>query len=89
MAFTITPNTSVASVAQHIIDNHSRQQASTLLADMYDKQMRYMMDAIAHTDHKETIKYARNLHDITVLAKAHNIHRDMHSERLRTMPYRN
>ena len=47
MTFTITPNTSVASLAQTIINNHSRQKAATLLADMYNKQMEYMMASLA------------------------------------------
>ena len=93
MTFTITPDTAVASVAQHIIDNHSRQKAATLLADMYDKQMEYMMNALEATDseaafNEAAFKHAENIANITIIAKAHNIHRDMHVERLKRMPYR-
>ena len=88
MTFTITPNTSVASVAQHAIDNHSRQKAAQLLADMYNKQMEYMMVALASGDDAETVRFAENIGNITILAKAHNIHRDRHIERLKKMPYR-
>ena len=88
MTFTITPDTSVASLAQHVIDNHSRQHAAQLLADMYFKQMKYMMDALASNDNAATIKHAENIANITILAQAHDIHRDMHVERLKTMPYR-
>ncbi len=88
MTFTITPNTAVASVAQHVIDNHSRQKAATLLSDMYNKQMEYMMASLGCGDDKATIVYAENIANITIIAKAYDIHRDMHMERLKTMPYR-
>ncbi len=88
MTFTITPNTSVASVAQHIIDNHSRQKAASLLAEMYDKQMEYMHGSLATGDNSATLRYAENIGNIAIIAKAHDIHRDMHVERLKTMPYR-
>ena len=88
MTFTITPNTAVASVAQHIIDNHSRQKSATLLADLYENQMRYMMGSIAISDDSAILRYAENIGNITVLAKAHDIHRDMQIERLKKMPYR-
>ena len=88
MTFTITPNTSVASLAQHIIDNCSRQRAAGLLADMYNKQMEYMMEALANKDDSATVRYAENISDITLISKAFNIHRDMHVERLKTMPYK-
>lgn len=88
MTFTITPNTSVASVAQSIIDNHSRQKSATLLADLYDKQMEYMMNALEATDNEATFNHAENIANIEIIAKAHDIRRDMHIERLKTMPYR-
>ena len=88
MTFTITPDTTVSSLAQHVIDNCSRQRAASLLADMYNKQMEYMMEALANDDNTATVKYAENIANITILAKAHDIHRDMHIERLKTMPYR-
>ena len=88
MSFTITPNTTVASVAQHVIDNHSRQKAVTLLAEMYNKQMEYMHGSLAIGDNSATLRYAENIGNITILAKAHDIHRDMHVARLMTMPYR-
>ena len=88
MTFTITPNTSVASVAQHIIDNHSRQKAATLLADLYDKQMEYLMKALEATDNEATFDYAENMADIETIARGHDIRRDMHVARLRKMPYR-
>ena len=88
MTFTITPTSSVTSIAQSVIDNHSRQRAAQLLADMYDKQMEYMMDALASGDDTETVRFAENIGNITIIAKAYNIHRDMHIERLKKMPYR-
>ena len=88
MTYTITPDTTVASLAQHVILNCSRQKAAQLLSDMYNKQMEYMMDALASNDNTATVKHAENIANITILAKAHDIHRDMHVERLKTMPYR-
>ena len=88
MTFTITPNTSVASLAQHIVDNHSRQKAASLLADLYNKHMEYMMASLTIADDAETVRFAENIGNITIIAKAHNIRRDMHVQRLKTMPYR-
>ena len=88
MSFTITPDTAVTSLAQHVIDNCSRQRAAQLLADMYNKQMEYMMNALANNDNSATFKHAENIANITIIARAHDIHRDMHVERLKTMPYR-
>ena len=88
MTFTITPDTSVASVAQHVIDNCSRQKAATLLADLYERQMIYMIEALEINDNVATIKHAENIANIELLAKAHDIRRDMHVARLKTMPYR-
>lgn len=88
MTFTITPNTSVASVAQHIIDNHSRQKAASLLAEMYEKTWDYMETAIVDNDWGSAREQSINLVDIAIIAKAHDIYRDMHVERLKTMPYR-
>lgn len=88
MPFTITPNASVASIATHVVENHSRQESATLLSDIYNKQMQYMLESLASGDNKATIKYAENISDIITIAKAHNIHRDMHVARLETMRYR-
>ena len=88
MTFTITPDTAVASVAQHIIDNHSRQRAASLLSDIYEKQVILMIEALQANDNAEALKYAENIANMELLAKAHNIRRDMHAERLKTMPYR-
>ena len=88
MTFTITPNTAVASVAQHVVENHSRQRSAELLADMYNKTMQYLMNALAISDEAEIIKQAENLGNIKIIAKAHNIHRDMMYAVLATMSYR-
>ena len=88
MTFTITPNTAVISLAQTIINECSRQKAAQLLADMYHKQMEYMMGSLAIGDDSETVRYAENIGNIIIIAKAHDIHRDMHIERLKKMPYR-
>ncbi len=88
MTFTITPNTAVASVAQHVIDNHSRQRAAQLLADLYEKQIAYMMGALTTGDDSATVRYAENIGNITIIAKAHDSQSDMHIERLKKMPYR-
>ena len=77
MTFTITPDTAVASVAQHIIDNHPRQQAATLLADMYSKQWDYMETAMVASDWETAQSHSIKLVDITLLAKQHHIYRDM------------
>jgi hypothetical protein len=88
MPFTIIPKASVASVATHVVQNHSRQESATLLSDMYGKQMEYMLASLASGDNKATIKFAENIADIVTIAKAHNIHRDMHVARIKAMPYR-
>lgn len=88
MTFTITPNTAVISLAQTIINECSRQKAAQLLADMYHKQMEYMMESLAKGNDSETVRFAENIGNIIIIAKAHDIHRDMHVERLKTMPYR-
>jgi non-homologous end joining protein Ku len=88
MTFTITPDTAVASVAQHIIDNHSRQRAASLLSDLYEKQMIYMVEAFQANNSAAALKHAENIANIELLTKAHDIRRDMHVSRLRTMPYR-
>ena len=88
MTFTITPDTSVARVAQHVIDNCSRQRAAHLLSDMYEKQMIYMVEALQANDNVAALKHAENIADLELLTRAHDIRRDMHVERLKTMPYR-
>ena len=88
MTFTITPNTAVISLAMNVIDNCSRQRAASLLADMYNKQIEYMMGSLAIGDDSGTVRFAENIGNITIIAKAHDIHRDMHIERLKKMPYR-
>lgn len=88
MTFTITPNTSVASLAQTIIDNHSRQKAATLLADLYNKTWDYMETAIVNNDWGSAKEQSINLVDIAIIAKSHDIYRDMHVAVLKTMPYR-
>ena len=88
MTFTITPNTAVISLAQTIIDTCSRQKAAQLLADMYNKQIEYMMGSLAIGDDSGTVRFAENIGNIIIIAKAYNIHRDMHVERLKTMPYK-
>jgi|TARA_B100000085_G_C18284339_1_gene407548 hypothetical protein len=88
MTFTITPNSTVASLAQHVIDTCSRQKAAQLLADMYNKQIEYMMGSLAIGDDSETVRFAENIGNLIIIAKAYNIHRDMHVERLKKMPYK-
>jgi non-homologous end joining protein Ku len=88
MTFTITPDTAVASVAQHIIDNHSRQRAASLLSDLYEKQVILMIEAFQANDTVAALKHAENIADMELITKAHDIRRDMHVSRLRTMPYR-
>ena len=88
MTFTITPNTSIPSLAQHIIDNHSRQKAATLLADLYEKQMIFMIEALEANNSGAVIKHSENIANLELLTKAHDIRRDMHVERLKRMPYR-
>ncbi len=88
MTFTITPDTAVASVAQHIIDNHSRQRAASLLADIYEKQLILMIEALDAENNAAALKHAENIANLDLLTRAHDIRRDMHMERLKTMPYR-
>ena len=77
MTFTITPDTAVASVAQSIIDNHSRQQAATLLADVYNKQWDYMETAMLADDWDTAQEHSIKLVNIALIAKQHRIYRDM------------
>jgi len=72
MTFTITPDTSVATVAQHIIDNHDRKRASVLLGDLYDNQVKYMETSLAIGDGKHLF-HAENIASIHIIAKSHNI----------------
>ena len=72
MTFTITPNTSVASVAQSIVDNHDKKRASVLLGDLYDHQVKYEQASLAIGDGKH-LQYAENIADIHRIAKAHNV----------------
>ena len=77
MTFTITPDTSVASVAQSIIDNHSRQQAATILADVYNTQWDYMETAMLADNWETAQEHSIKLVDIALIAKQHRIYRDM------------
>ena len=77
MTFTITPTSSVESIAQTVIDNHPRQQAATLLADMYSKQWDYMETAMLAGDWETAQTHSIKLVNITLLAKQHHIYRDM------------
>lgn len=88
MTFTITPTSSVESIAQTIIDNHSRQHAATLLADMYNKQWDYMETAVLNGDWEIAQEHSIKLVNIGIIAKAHDIYRDMMSALVATMPYR-
>ena len=88
MLYHITPDSPVASVAQSIIDTCSRQKAATLLAELYGKQMIFMIEALEANDNVATIKHAENIANLELLSKAHDIRRDMHVARLRTMPYK-
>ena len=88
MTFIITPDTAVASVAQSIIDNHSRQEAASLLADVYEKQLILMIEALEANDNVASMKHAENIANLELLTKAYNIRRDMHVARLKTMPYK-
>lgn len=88
MTFYITPNTSIASLAQHVIDNHSRQKAATLLADMYERNLLFMREALEAGNTKDALIFAENITNLDLLTRAHDIRRDMHVERLKTMPYR-
>ena len=88
MTFTITPDTGVASVAQTIIDNHSRQHAATLLADVYNKQWDYMEKAMLAGDWDTAHTHSTKLVNIALLAKQHHIYRDMMSAVVATMPYK-
>ena len=88
MTFIITPDTAVASLAQHVIDNHSRQRAAHLLSDLYEKQMILMVEALQANDTVAALRHAENIADLELLTRAHDIRRDMHVQRLKTMPYR-
>ena len=88
MAFTITPTSSVESIAQTVIDNHSRQHAASLLADMYNKQWDFMETAMLNGDWKVAQEHSIKLVNIALIAKEHNIYRDMMSAVVATMPYR-
>ena len=72
MTLTITPNTSVASVAQTIVDNHDKKRASVLLGDLYDKQIKFMQTSLMIGDGKH-LQYTENIADIHIIAKAHNV----------------
>ena len=88
MTFHITPDSPVASVAQSIIENHSRQKSATLLADLYEKQLIFMVEALEANNSGAVIKHSENIANLELLTKAHDIRRDMHVARLKTMPYR-
>ncbi len=88
MTFYITPNTSIASLAQTIIDTCSRQKAAQRLADLYERQLIFMREALEAGNTKDVLTYAENITNLDLLARAHDIRRDMHVERLKTMPYR-
>ncbi len=88
MAFTITPTSSVESIAQTVIDNHSRQHAASLLADMYNKQWDFMETAMLNKDWEVAQEHSIKLVNIALIAKEHNIYRDMMSAVVATMPYR-
>lgn len=77
MTYTITPTSSVTSIAQSVIDNHPRQQAATLLADMYNKQWDYMETAMLAGDWDNAQVHSTKLVNIALLAKQHHIYRDM------------
>ena len=88
MTYTITPTSSVESIAQTVIDNHSRQHAATLLADMYNKQWEYMETAMLAGDWETAKEHSIKLLNITLLAKQHHIYRDMMCAVVATMPYK-
>ena len=88
MTFYITPNTCIASLAQTIIDTCSRQKAAQRLADLYERQLIFMREALEVGNTKDVLIYAENITNLDLLARAHDIRRDMHVERLKTMPYR-
>lgn len=88
MTFTITPTSSVESIAQTVIDNHSRQHAATLLADMYNKQWEYMETAMLNGDWDIAQEHSIKLVNIALIAKQHHIYRDMMSAVVASMPYR-
>ena len=77
MTYTITPTSAIESIAQSIIDTHSRQHAATLLADMYSKQWDYMETAMLAGDWETAQIHSIKLVNITLLAKQHHIYRDM------------
>lgn len=88
MSYNITPETAVASVAQSIINNCSRQKAAQLLSEIYEKQVILMIEALQTNDTVAVLRHAENIANMELLTKAHDIRRDMHVERLKTMPYR-
>ena len=88
MTFTITPTSSVESIAQTIIDNHSRQHAATLLADVYNKQWDYMETAMLAGDWDTAQEHSIKLVNIALIAKQHHIYRDMMSAVVAAMPYK-
>ena len=88
MTFTITPTSSVESIAQTIIDNHPRQHAATLLADVYNKQWDYMETAMLAGDWATAQEHSINLVGVALIAKQHHIYRAMMSAVVATMPYK-
>tara|TARA_R100000030_G_scaffold50982_1_gene38389 strand:+ start:951 stop:1097 length:147 start_codon:yes stop_codon:yes gene_type:complete len=47
-----------------------------------------MREALEVGNTKDVLIYAENITNLDLLARAHDIRRDMHVERLKTMPYR-
>lgn len=88
MSYIITPDTAVASVVQSIINDCSRQKAAQLLSEIYEKQIILMIEALGSNDSVAALRHAENIANMELLTKAHDIRRDMHVERLKTMPYR-
>ena len=88
MTYIMTPDTAVASIAQSIIDTCSRQKAAEQLSEIYEKQMILMIEALQTNDNVAVLRHAENIANIELLTRAHDIRRDMHVERLKTMPYR-
>ena len=88
MSYIITPDTAVAGVTKTIIDNSSRQKAAQELSKIYEMQVILMIEAFQANDTKAALRHAENIADMELYTKAHDIRRDMHVERLKTMPYR-
>ena len=88
MTVPIPPTSSVTSIALSVIDNHSRQHAASLLADMYNKQWEYMETAMLNGDWEIAQEHSIKLVNIALIAKEHNIYRDMMSAVVATMPYK-